>query len=62
MADQQIDSQRAQGPLSDELPAEMCIRDRVAGARVMAGAEAWSDFLVQPDGVVRFLLRDVSLR
>lgn len=34
----------------------------VAGARVMAGAEAWSDFLVQPDGVGRFLLRDVSLR
>lgn len=34
----------------------------VAGARVMAGAEAWSDFLVQPDGVGRFLLCDVSLR
>ena len=34
----------------------------VAGARVMAGAEAWSEFLVQPDGVGRFLLRDVSLR
>lgn len=28
----------------------------------MAGGEVWSDFLVQPDGVSRFLLRDVGLR
>lgn len=34
----------------------------IAGARVMAGGEVWSDFLVQPDGVSRFLLRDVGLR
>ncbi len=34
----------------------------IAGARVMAGGEVWSDFLVQPDGVGRFLLRDVGLR
>lgn len=34
----------------------------LAGAKVMAGAEVWSDFQTQPDGVSRFLLHDVSLR
>lgn len=33
----------------------------LAGAKVMAGGEVWSDFQIQPDGVSRFLLHDVSL-
>lgn len=34
----------------------------IAGSKVMAGGEAWSDFLIQRDGTNRFLLRDLDLR
>ncbi len=50
------------GEANDSPLRDCFVGNVVAGARVMAGAEAWSDFLVQPDGVGRFLLRDVSLR
>lgn len=53
---------RDPGYANDSLLRDCFVGNVVAGARVMVGAEVWSDFLVQPDGFSRFLLRDVSLR
>ncbi|MEC5218418.1 putative membrane-anchored protein [Actimicrobium sp. GrIS 1.19] len=34
----------------------------LAASTVLQGAEVWSDFLIQPDGFSRFVVRDVDLR
>jgi uncharacterized membrane-anchored protein len=51
----------------DDAASADAIRDLFQGKSLVAssvgsGAEVWTDFLIQPDGFSRFVVRDVSLR
>ncbi|GJJ00783.1 hypothetical protein RugamoR64_13210 [Duganella rhizosphaerae] len=51
----------------DDSGAVGAIRDlfqgkSLVGSSVGSGAEVWTDFLIQPDGFSRFVVRDLSLR
>ncbi|MBV6325059.1 DUF3422 family protein [Duganella violaceipulchra] len=51
----------------DDSGAVRAIRDlfqgkSLVGSSVGSGAEVWTDFLIQPDGFSRFVVRDLSLR
>jgi len=54
------------GEADDEASVD-AIRDlfqgkSLVGSSVGSGAEVWTDFLIQPDGFSRFVVRDLSLR
>ena len=51
----------------DDVASADAIRDLFQGKSLVAssvgsGAEVWTDFLIQPDGFSRFVVRDLSLR
>lgn len=52
---------------ADDVASVDAIRDlfqgkSLVGSSVGSGAEVWTDFLIQPDGFSRFVVRDLSLR
>lgn len=52
---------------ADDAASVDAIRDlfqgkSLVGSSVGSGAEVWTDFLIQPDGFSRFVVRDLSLR
>lgn len=46
----------------EEAVAELFQGKSLVGSSVGSGAEVWTDFLIQPDGFSRFIVRDLGLR
>jgi uncharacterized membrane-anchored protein len=47
---------------ADQATLQESFTNMLVGARVMQGGELWTDFVIQPDGFSRFVLRDVDMR
>ena len=61
-ADNADDTDDADADATLPAPAALFQGKALVGSSVGSGAEVWTDFLIQPDGFSRFIVRDRSLR